>query len=162
MLNKFFLLQPIKILVQLLFWSTIAIFCFCFFFFFLQGIELSNPQAHANQLGSGTQSTYFSEIGTFSKIKRTWAIKQEYIFLKYGMRLLALRVILINANLCQSTTLRTSHSALIIVFFAFSWMGVFKVEVDFSILLTDVSDYGLINQILISLPVSSCLYWDTD
>uniref|UniRef100_F6HPN1 Nop domain-containing protein n=1 Tax=Vitis vinifera TaxID=29760 RepID=F6HPN1_VITVI len=37
----------------------------------VQGIELSNPQAHANQLGSGTQSTYFSEIGTFSKIKRT-------------------------------------------------------------------------------------------
>ncbi|GFZ21260.1 pre-mRNA processing ribonucleoprotein binding region-containing protein [Actinidia rufa] len=36
----------------------------------VQGIELSNPQA-ANQLGSGTQSTYFSEIGTFSKIKRT-------------------------------------------------------------------------------------------
>lgn len=42
--------------------------------FLWQGIELSNPQAHANQLGSGTQSTYFSEIGTFSKIKRTWAI----------------------------------------------------------------------------------------
>ncbi|KAF8407938.1 hypothetical protein HHK36_007078 [Tetracentron sinense] len=37
----------------------------------VQGIELTNPQAHANQLGSGTQSTYFSEIGTFSKIKRT-------------------------------------------------------------------------------------------
>ncbi|KAA8533133.1 hypothetical protein F0562_033334 [Nyssa sinensis] len=37
----------------------------------VQGIELSNPQSHANQLGSGTQSTYFSEIGTFSKIKRT-------------------------------------------------------------------------------------------
>ncbi|KAK9117087.1 hypothetical protein Sjap_016034 [Stephania japonica] len=36
----------------------------------VQGIELTNPQAHANQLGSGTQSTYFSEIGTFSKIKR--------------------------------------------------------------------------------------------
>ncbi|KAI3890767.1 hypothetical protein MKW92_020039 [Papaver armeniacum] len=36
----------------------------------VQGIELSNPQAHANQLGSGTQSTYFSEVGTFSKIKR--------------------------------------------------------------------------------------------
>lgn len=39
--------------------------------FVLQGIELSNPQAHGNLLGSGTQSTYFSEIGTFSKIKRT-------------------------------------------------------------------------------------------
>ncbi|KAL0007306.1 hypothetical protein SO802_008808 [Lithocarpus litseifolius] len=36
-----------------------------------QGIELSNPQAHAHQLGSGIQSTYFSETGTFSKIKRT-------------------------------------------------------------------------------------------
>ncbi|KAK4488841.1 hypothetical protein RD792_004631 [Penstemon davidsonii] len=35
----------------------------------VQGIELSNPQA--NQLGSGIQSTYFSETGTFSKIKRT-------------------------------------------------------------------------------------------
>jgi U4/U6 small nuclear ribonucleoprotein PRP31 len=35
-----------------------------------QGIELSNPQAHAASLGSGTQSTYFSETGTFSKIKR--------------------------------------------------------------------------------------------
>ncbi|GER43767.1 U4/U6 small nuclear ribonucleoprotein Prp31 [Striga asiatica] len=34
----------------------------------VQGIELSNPQA--NQLGGGT-STYFSETGTFSKIKRT-------------------------------------------------------------------------------------------
>uniref|UniRef100_A0A0E0DGX1 Nop domain-containing protein n=1 Tax=Oryza meridionalis TaxID=40149 RepID=A0A0E0DGX1_9ORYZ len=37
----------------------------------VQGIELSNPQAHGNLLGSGTQSTYFSETGTFSKIKRT-------------------------------------------------------------------------------------------
>eukprot|EP00850_Spirogloea_muscicola_P014370 SM000102S09228 [mRNA] locus=s102:369744:372146:- [translate_table: standard] len=37
----------------------------------VQGIELSNPQAHMAQLGSGTQSTYFSEVGTFSKIKRT-------------------------------------------------------------------------------------------
>lgn len=37
----------------------------------VQGIELSNPQALANQLASGTQSTYFSETGTFSKIKRT-------------------------------------------------------------------------------------------
>ncbi|KAG6749656.1 hypothetical protein POTOM_046718 [Populus tomentosa] len=36
----------------------------------VQGIELSNPQSHAHQLGSGTQSTYFSENGTFSKIKR--------------------------------------------------------------------------------------------
>ncbi|KAM5576810.1 hypothetical protein ABKV19_007581 [Rosa sericea] len=36
----------------------------------VQGIELSNPQAHGQQLGSGTQSTYFSETGTFSKIKR--------------------------------------------------------------------------------------------
>ncbi|KAG9156459.1 hypothetical protein Leryth_019971 [Lithospermum erythrorhizon] len=36
----------------------------------VQGIELSNPQALAH-LGSGTQSTYFSETGTFSKIKRT-------------------------------------------------------------------------------------------
>ncbi|XVF44029.1 hypothetical protein PTKIN_Ptkin02bG0087400 [Pterospermum kingtungense] len=36
----------------------------------VQGIELTNPQAHAHQLGSGTQSTYFSETGTFSKIKR--------------------------------------------------------------------------------------------
>lgn len=35
----------------------------------VQGIELSNPQAHAHQLGSGTQSTYFSATGTFSKIK---------------------------------------------------------------------------------------------
>jgi U4/U6 small nuclear ribonucleoprotein PRP31 len=37
----------------------------------VQGIELSNPQAHGNQLGSGTQSTYFSESGIFSKISRT-------------------------------------------------------------------------------------------
>ncbi|KAL2642400.1 hypothetical protein R1flu_009987 [Riccia fluitans] len=37
----------------------------------VQGIELSNPQAQAALLGSGTQSTYFSETGTFSKIKRT-------------------------------------------------------------------------------------------
>uniref|UniRef100_A0A0E0KTQ0 Nop domain-containing protein n=1 Tax=Oryza punctata TaxID=4537 RepID=A0A0E0KTQ0_ORYPU len=37
----------------------------------VQGIELSNPQAQGNLLGSGTQSTYFSETGTFSKIKRT-------------------------------------------------------------------------------------------
>ncbi|CAK9182478.1 unnamed protein product [Ilex paraguariensis] len=37
----------------------------------VQGIELSNPLAHAHQLGSGTQSTYFSETGTFSRIKRT-------------------------------------------------------------------------------------------
>jgi U4/U6 small nuclear ribonucleoprotein PRP31 len=37
----------------------------------VQGIELSNPQAYANQLGSGTQSTYFSETGTFSKLSRT-------------------------------------------------------------------------------------------
>ncbi|XP_010538428.1 PREDICTED: U4/U6 small nuclear ribonucleoprotein Prp31-like [Tarenaya hassleriana] len=36
----------------------------------VQGIELSNPQALMNQLGSGTQSTYFSETGAFSKIKR--------------------------------------------------------------------------------------------
>ncbi|KAL8136051.1 hypothetical protein AgCh_010594 [Apium graveolens] len=35
----------------------------------VQGIELSNPQAPANQLGSGTQSTYFCKTGTFSKIK---------------------------------------------------------------------------------------------
>eukprot|EP00252_Welwitschia_mirabilis_P023766 TRINITY_DN681_c0_g1_i1.p1 TRINITY_DN681_c0_g1~~TRINITY_DN681_c0_g1_i1.p1 ORF type:complete len:483 (-),score=136.69 TRINITY_DN681_c0_g1_i1:284-1732(-) len=34
----------------------------------VQGIELSNPQAHG--MHSGTQSTYFSETGTFSKIKR--------------------------------------------------------------------------------------------
>ncbi|KAI3859177.1 hypothetical protein MKW92_001226 [Papaver armeniacum] len=34
----------------------------------IQGIELSNPQACANQLGCGTQSTYFSDLGTFSKI----------------------------------------------------------------------------------------------
>lgn len=37
----------------------------------VQGIELTNPQAHAALLGSGTQSTYFSETGTFSKIKRS-------------------------------------------------------------------------------------------
>ncbi|CAN0892910.1 U4/U6 small nuclear ribonucleoprotein Prp31 homolog [Linum grandiflorum] len=37
----------------------------------VQGIELSNPQAHAHQSGGGgTQSTYFSETGTFSNIKR--------------------------------------------------------------------------------------------
>jgi len=36
-----------------------------------QGIELTNLEAHVHQFGSGTQSTYFSEIGTFSKIKRT-------------------------------------------------------------------------------------------
>ncbi|KAM0848883.1 hypothetical protein ACQ4PT_054086 [Festuca glaucescens] len=36
----------------------------------VQGIELSNPQAHGNHLGSGTQSTYFSETGTFWKISR--------------------------------------------------------------------------------------------
>ena len=32
----------------------------------VQGIELSNPQSHGTLLGSGTQSTYFSEIGTCS------------------------------------------------------------------------------------------------
>ncbi|CAI0438419.1 unnamed protein product [Linum tenue] len=37
----------------------------------VQGIELSNPQARAHQLGSGIQSTYFSETGTFSRIQRT-------------------------------------------------------------------------------------------
>ncbi|KAG0466451.1 hypothetical protein HPP92_018031 [Vanilla planifolia] len=37
----------------------------------VQGIELTNPQSHGNLLGSGTQSTYFSEVGSFSKIKRT-------------------------------------------------------------------------------------------
>lgn len=37
----------------------------------VQGIELTNPQAHGAHLGGGTQSTYFSETGTFSKIKRT-------------------------------------------------------------------------------------------
>ncbi|XP_078443678.1 pre-mRNA processing ribonucleoprotein binding region-containing protein [Wolffia australiana] len=37
----------------------------------VQGIELTNPQAHGGQLGSGTQSTYFSETGTFSRLKRT-------------------------------------------------------------------------------------------
>ncbi|XBI55204.1 hypothetical protein VPH35_037071 [Triticum aestivum] len=36
----------------------------------VQGIELSNPQAHGNLLGSGIQSTYFSETGTFSRISR--------------------------------------------------------------------------------------------
>ncbi|ESQ29468.1 hypothetical protein EUTSA_v10023432mg [Eutrema salsugineum] len=34
----------------------------------VQGIELCNPQALG--LGSGTQSTYFSESGTFSKLKK--------------------------------------------------------------------------------------------
>lgn len=37
----------------------------------VQGIELTNPQAHGSHLVSGIQSTYFSETGTFSKIKRT-------------------------------------------------------------------------------------------
>ncbi|CAN0879046.1 U4/U6 small nuclear ribonucleoprotein Prp31 homolog [Linum grandiflorum] len=37
----------------------------------VQGIELSNPQAHAHQSGGGTQSTYFSTTGIFSNIKRT-------------------------------------------------------------------------------------------
>ncbi|GAU37444.1 hypothetical protein TSUD_206800 [Trifolium subterraneum] len=32
----------------------------------VQGIELINLQSHAHQFGSGTQSTYFSETGTFS------------------------------------------------------------------------------------------------
>ncbi|KAL6181306.1 hypothetical protein ACLB2K_047961 [Fragaria x ananassa] len=32
--------------------------------------SISNPQAHGQQLDSGTQSTYFSETGTFSKVKR--------------------------------------------------------------------------------------------
>ncbi|CAN6679964.1 unnamed protein product [Malus baccata var. baccata] len=36
----------------------------------VQGIELSNPQAHAHQLGGGAQSAYFSETGTFSRIGR--------------------------------------------------------------------------------------------
>ncbi|EFJ20298.1 hypothetical protein SELMODRAFT_150610 [Selaginella moellendorffii] len=36
----------------------------------VQGIELSNPSAQAALLGSGTQSTYFSETGSFSKIKK--------------------------------------------------------------------------------------------
>lgn len=35
----------------------------------VQGMELSNPQAQAN-LGSGTQSTYFSDTGTFSRLKK--------------------------------------------------------------------------------------------
>eukprot|EP01018_Ginkgo_biloba_P038520 Gb_36871 [translate_table: standard] len=35
----------------------------------VQGIELTNPQAHGAYLGTGTQSTYFSEARTFSKIK---------------------------------------------------------------------------------------------
>jgi hypothetical protein len=43
----------------------------CFQYFLAQGIELSNPQAQGNVLGSGTQSTYFSETGTFSKVRRT-------------------------------------------------------------------------------------------
>eukprot|EP00271_Cylindrocystis_brebissonii_P020029 TRINITY_DN643_c0_g2_i1.p1 TRINITY_DN643_c0_g2~~TRINITY_DN643_c0_g2_i1.p1 ORF type:complete len:500 (+),score=95.03 TRINITY_DN643_c0_g2_i1:421-1920(+) len=38
----------------------------------VQGIELTNPHAQQQALlGSGTQSTYFSETGTFSKIKRS-------------------------------------------------------------------------------------------
>lgn len=36
----------------------------------IQGMELSNPLAQGNLLVSGTQSTYFSDTGTFSKIKR--------------------------------------------------------------------------------------------
>ncbi|MCD7463909.1 U4/U6 small nuclear ribonucleoprotein Prp31 [Datura stramonium] len=41
----------------------------------VQGIQLSNPQAHSDQqLGNGTQSTYFSETGTFSKIKKRKSI----------------------------------------------------------------------------------------
>ncbi|KAM0062350.1 putative U4/U6 small nuclear ribonucleoprotein Prp31 [Helianthus debilis subsp. tardiflorus] len=40
-------------------------------FTLVQGNDLIDPQADANRLGSGTQSTYFSETGTFSKIKRT-------------------------------------------------------------------------------------------
>ncbi|KAL6635065.1 hypothetical protein ACP70R_027736 [Stipagrostis hirtigluma subsp. patula] len=36
----------------------------------VQGIELSNPFAQGNLLGSRTESTYFSDTGTFSKIKR--------------------------------------------------------------------------------------------
>lgn len=46
----------------------------CFFSVSLQGIELSNPNAQAQsqaQLAGGTQSTYFSATGTFSKIKKT-------------------------------------------------------------------------------------------
>jgi U4/U6 small nuclear ribonucleoprotein PRP31 len=43
---------------------------FNYIFIFFEGIELTNPQAHPHQLGSGTQSTYFSGTGTFSKIKR--------------------------------------------------------------------------------------------
>jgi len=40
-------------------------------FLSFQGIELTNPQAYGNTLSSGTQSTYFSEVQMFSKIKRT-------------------------------------------------------------------------------------------
>lgn len=37
----------------------------------VQGMELGNPQAQAQaNLGSGTQSTYFSETGTFSRLKK--------------------------------------------------------------------------------------------
>ncbi|KAK1260334.1 putative nucleolar protein 5-1 [Acorus gramineus] len=36
----------------------------------LISLAFTSVQAHANQLGSGTQSTYFSEVGTFKKIKR--------------------------------------------------------------------------------------------
>lgn len=47
----------------------------------VQGIELSNPQAHAHQLGSGTQITYFSETGTFSNIKRIWDILEKFSYI---------------------------------------------------------------------------------
>ncbi|KAK9278819.1 hypothetical protein L1049_028398 [Liquidambar formosana] len=42
----------------------------------VQGIKLTNPQAHADQLGSGTHSTYFSETGfkLASSLKRALSL----------------------------------------------------------------------------------------
>ncbi|XP_022725003.1 U4/U6 small nuclear ribonucleoprotein Prp31 homolog [Durio zibethinus] len=51
--------------------TAMQVFSFFYFDHDLIGIELTNPQAHAHQLGSETQSTYFSETETFSKIKKT-------------------------------------------------------------------------------------------
>lgn len=51
---------------SIIFTSYSAVF---FLNLIVQGIELCNPQ-QALGLGSGTQSTYFSESGTFSKLKK--------------------------------------------------------------------------------------------
>ncbi|RYQ94782.1 hypothetical protein Ahy_B08g089716 isoform B [Arachis hypogaea] len=56
----------------------------------VQGIELTNPQAHAHQLGSGTQSTYFSEIGPPTSLD---SLSQFLVTLSYEFKLSSARLI---------------------------------------------------------------------